>query len=166
MVIGISVVVAGAIAFFALSGGSKAPASSKQPAPVAAPTQQPAAAPSVSTLPIAAPKQGKAPTTPPPPLTQATLQDLSSLLDKVKALRNEAVTARTGSSDTAKAKAKMNEAHKLLLQWEEMVSAPLRWQEMAQMEEWAQPAEYMTLERLFGTFGRLNNEVRKGGGGG
>lgn len=167
LMVGIGVVVAGAIGYFALSGGSKPAATPQKPAtPAAAPAQPQAATPAPSTLQMSSAKQGKSPTTPPPPLTQATLQELSALLDKIKALRNEAVTARTGSSDTATARAKMVEAHKLLQQWEQMVSAPLRWQEMAQMEEWSQPAEYMTLEKLFATFGRLNNEVRKGGGGG
>ena len=33
------------------------------------------------------------------------------------------------------------------------------------MEDWAQPAEYVTLEKLYAKFQRLNNEVRRGGGG-
>lgn len=162
MMIGIGVVAVAAIGFFAFSG--KKPTAPAAPAPAAAPAAQPAPTPVASTLQVSSAKQGKAPKTPAPALTQDTLQQLSSMLDKAKALRNEAVTARTGSSDTATARAKMGEAHKLLQQWELLVSAQLRWQESAQMEEWAQPAEYVTLEKLFATFQRLNNEVRKGGG--
>jgi hypothetical protein len=165
VILGVGVVAAAAIGFFALSGsGESAPPATPAPAsqPAAPAAQSSPAAPTVQ---MSSAKQGKTPTTPPPPLTQATLQELSNLLEQVKALRNEAVTARTGSADNAKARAKMAEAHKLLQQWQQMISAQLKWQETAQWEDWAQPAEYATLEKLFSTFSRLDNEVRKGGGG-
>jgi hypothetical protein len=109
-------------------------------------------------------KAGKTPEQPAPPLTLATLQELQDLLTRIKTLRNEAVTARTGSSDVQKARASMGEAKQLLEQWEAKVAAPLGWQEQAQLENWAQPAEYVTLESLYATYARLDNEVRKGGG--
>ena len=168
MMVGIGVVAAAAIGFFALSGGSKQPASeSQKPAtPAAAPAEKPAAAPASTPLSMSSAKQGKAPTKPAPALTQETLQQLSAMLDKAKTLRNESVTARVGSADNQAARAKMTEAYDLLQKWQEMIAPQLQWQEMAQMEEWSQPAEYMTLEKLYGTFQRLNNEVRRGGGGG
>jgi hypothetical protein len=134
------------------------------PPPASTPAKTPAPAPS-SSLPMAAAKAGKTPTTPPPALTQATLQELESMLAQIKTLRNESVTARQGSGDNQTARAKMSEAYKILEQWQQKVEAPLRWQENAQMEDWAQPGEYVTLEKLYATYQRLNNEVRKGGGG-
>jgi hypothetical protein len=166
MMIGIGVVAAAAIGFFALSGGSKKPATTQQPStPASTPAATPAPTPASSPLQLQSAKQGKTPKEPAPALTQATLQELSSLLDKVTTLRNESVTARAGSSDNQTARAKMSEAYDLLQQWQQKVDAPLRWQESAQMEDWAQPAEYVTLEKLYAKFQRLNNEVRRGGGG-
>ena len=166
MMIGIGVVAAAAIGFFALSGGSKKPATTQQPStPASTPAATPAPTPASSPLQLQSAKQGKTPKEPAPALTQATLQELSSLLDKVTTLRNESVTARAGSSDNQPARAKMSEAYDLLQQWQQKVDAPLRWQESAQMDDWAQPAEYVTLEKLYAKFQRLNNEVRRGGGG-
>jgi hypothetical protein len=164
--IGIGVVAAAAIGFFALSGGSKKPATTQQPStPASTPAATPAPTPASSPLQLQSAKQGKTPKEPAPALTQATLQELSALLDKVTTLRNESVTARAGSSDNQTARAKMSEAYDLLQQWQQKVDAPLRWQESAQMDDWAQPAEYVTLEKLYAKFQRLNNEVRRGGGG-
>jgi hypothetical protein len=145
-------------------GGDKPAEKGAAPPP---PVVQPAAAPKpvVSNLQLSAAKAGKTPTTKPPELTAATLQELDALLLRIKTLRNESVTARAGSSDNQTARAKMGEAYKLCEEWQQKIDAPLRWQENAQMEDWAQPAEYVTLEKMFATFQKLNNEVRKGGGG-
>ena len=40
----------------------------------------------------------------------------------------------------------------------------LLWQEEAQMEGWAQPAEYITLEREYGAAMNLTKKIRMGGG--
>lgn len=135
---------------------------SKQPAAVPAPPPGNTGSTPVSLL---GAKAGRPPKTPPPSLAQNTLTELQGLLNRVKDLRNEAVTARTGAGDNQAARAKMSEARGLLEQWKAKVDAPLRWQEDAQLEGWAQPAEYVTLENLFATFQKLEKEVRMGGGG-
>ena len=156
----VAVAVVVAVVLLSQGGGTRAASPAAQPA--AAAKSQPAATP--TPLPKAAAKQGKPPSTPPPPLSEATLQELNDLLSRIKALRNEAVQKRSGQGDTQGAKATMEQAHKLLEQWQQTVQPQLRWQENAQMEDWAQPAEYVALEKLFGVYQRLNNEVRKGGG--
>jgi hypothetical protein len=45
-----------------------------------------------------------------------------------------------------------------------MIEAPLRWQEKADLGSWAQPAEYVTLENLYGEVSKLEKRVRMGGG--
>lgn len=143
----------------AANAGQSPPSTGRGTAPAAA-----APAPAPAKVALAGAKAGKPPQKPAPPLTAATLQELQDLLDRIKALRNEAVTARTGNADVQLARAKMGDAKVLLDQWEAKIVEPLRWQEDAQMEDWAQPAEYVTLETLYATFSRLDNEVRKGGG--
>ena len=52
----------------------------------------------------------------------------------------------------------------MLEQWNQLVESNLLWQEEAQLGDWAQPAEYTQLEKLFGAYQTLNNKVRKQGG--
>jgi hypothetical protein len=52
----------------------------------------------------------------------------------------------------------------VLGEWESLVDAALRWQEEAQLGEWAQPAEYVTLEQMAGDYSSLLKKVRMGGG--
>lgn len=133
------------------------------------PAQPKAATPAVAAKPTADPirlgaaKAGKAPSTPAPTLTTATLQELSELVRQITDLRNESVQKRT-NGDNMGARAKMSEAKKFCEQLVAKVSAQLQWQEQAQMEDWAQPAEYVELERIYGKFQKLENEVRRGGG--
>ncbi len=164
-------IVAGAVALLVvvvlvLQNGGSQPASAGQAGATTGTTSPPPAVPKpvAEAVTMRAAKAGKAPGTPAPALTAATLQELNDLLAKIKALRNESVTARTGSADNQTARAKMGEAKKLCERWISKVQVPLQWQEQAQMEDWAQPAEYTTLEQLYATYQRLDNEVRKGGG--
>ncbi|MGE3173261.1 MAG: hypothetical protein AB7O97_11605 [Planctomycetota bacterium] len=145
-------------------GGDKANAGESTPRQAEPAAKQPAPSVTGEKVQLGAAKPGKTPTKPAPALTQDTLQELSDLLQQIKALRNEAVTARTGNADNQLARSKMGEAKELLDRWEQMIEPQLRWQEEAQMGDWAQPAEYLTLERLYASFQRFNNEVRKGGG--
>lgn len=164
--VGSGVAIAASLFVVLSRSGNKDTKSGSQTNPPAAstPAKTPGSAPS-SSLPASAAKAGKTPSTPAPALTQGTLQELEAMLAQVKNLRNESVTARQGSGDNQTARAKMSEAYKILEQWQAKVDAQLRWQENAQMEDWAQPGEYVTLEKLYATYQRLNNEVRKGGGG-
>lgn len=139
-------------------GGAKASEAPNQPA-----AAKPATAPAVAPVPLASAKVGKAPGRPAPPLTQETLGKLSELHAKAKVLYNEGSALRT-AGDNSKARTKQGEAKNLLDQWLKLVEKPLAWQEEAQMGDWQQPAEYMTLEKLFQPYQTLTNQVRKGGG--
>lgn len=161
--VGIGVVLAAGAVFVLSRGGNDAKAGAQKP-PSATPAKAPEPAPKAP-IQLAGAKAGKTPSTPAPALTQATLQELEAMLLQVKTLRNDSVTARQGSGDNQTARAKMSEAYKILEQWHQKVEAPLRWQESAQLENWAQPAEYVTLEQMYTSYQKLNNEVRKGGGG-
>lgn len=162
--VGIGVVLAAGVFFVVSRGGNDAKAGAQQQQVPVTPAKAPEPSPKAP-IQLAGAKAGKTPTTPAPALTQATLQELEAMLLQVKTLRNESVTARQGSGDNQTARSKMSEAYKILEQWQQKVEAPLRWQENAQLEEWAQPAEYVTLEQMYASFQKLNNEVRKGGGG-
>jgi hypothetical protein len=161
-VVGGAVVLVVVLVFVLNRGGSQPANAGTSPEQSSAPPA--AAAPARAPIQLGSAKAGKAPAVPAPPLTTATLQELETLLERIKTLRNEAVTARTGDADIEKARAKMGEAKVLLDQWVGKVEAALQWQERAEMEDWAQPAEYVALEKIYSTYSRYANEVRKGGG--
>ncbi len=147
-----------------MSGGSKQPgaagdSSSRNTSPAAAPS---APAPSVS-LPAGSAKAGKTPSRPAPPLGQDTLARLAQLEAQATELFNESVNLRNGG-DAMKAREAAGRAKDILDQWNSLVEANLLWQEEAQLGDWAQPAEYIQLEKLFGAYQTLNNKVRKQGG--
>ena len=109
-------------------------------------------------------KAGKTPTVTPPPLTQADLQKFQGLLNEAKVLLNDGKRARMEKGDNQAARQKMGEASKLLAQAYASVEKALDWQADAQMEDWAQPSEYVTLEALYSRYSKYDNEARKGGG--
>jgi len=127
----------------------------------------PATAPARSTPPavsIGRARSGKPPAKPPPELTVDTLREFQTVLDEAKELINEGKKARTGRGENKVARAAMARVTKLLRQWEQKIAGPLRWQEDAEMEDWAQPAEYVRLEQMFVKFAKYKKEARMGGG--
>ena len=158
MIGAIAVVVVIVLVVMMKGGGDKKEEPKKDPAPVAA---APAPVPAAGTAGTA--KAGKTPGRPAPALTQETLGKLDELMAKAKAAYNEGSTKRT-AGDNDGARAKQAEAKVHLDQWKELVAAQLVWQEEAQMGDWAQPAEYPTLEKKFGPFATLEKTVRMGGG--
>ena len=156
--VGVLVVVVVLVMMNSGNGGSQAAAGS--PKPDAA---QPAAAAKSAPVSLAAAKAGKSPATPPPSLTQETLAQVSELNRQMKALYNEGVTARK-DGDNQKARDKQAQAKDVLEQIDRLLQPALLWQEKAQEGDWSQPAEYVTLERIYGDVMKLANMVRKGGG--
>ncbi|MCA8953461.1 MAG: hypothetical protein KDE27_28370 [Planctomycetes bacterium] len=134
------------------SGGDSKPAVADKSTPLQA---QPASAGTAKT--------GKTPARPAPPLSQETLTKLDELLAAAKVHYNAGVTARNAGNN-AEARAEQAKAKEQLDQWEQLVEAQLRWQEEAEMEEWAQPAEYDLLTRRYPQFSKLQKSVRMGGG--
>jgi len=160
VLIGAGAIVVIVLVIFMMKGtGDQAPANTPK---VAQPAAQPQAAPAPSVS-MAPKKLGKKPTRPAPELSQATLQELDQLLLKITELHNAGTTARL-AGDNATARTKEGEAKQLLEQWKDKIDAQLRWQEEAQMEDWEQPAEYVTLERIYGRYQTLTKRVRMGGG--
>ncbi|HEX5050862.1 MAG TPA: hypothetical protein VFZ65_03740 [Planctomycetota bacterium] len=123
----------------------------------------PAAAKPAAAAPLAAAKTGKNPTRPAPTLTAEMLEQVRSSRKVAEGLYNEGVTART-AGDNATARDKQTQAKAALEKLESMLEAPLRWQEEAQLGGWAQPAEYVSLEKEYGAVMNLTNRIRKGGG--
>lgn len=132
-------------------------------AAVAKPADKPSAAPPKTPVKMEAAKAGGAPKRPAPALTEATLQQARELLAKAKGFCNEGITART-AGDNTKARERQSLAKDNIDELKKLVGAQSLWQEEAQMENWAQPAEYMTLEKLLGELGPLEKRVRMNGG--
>ena len=108
-------------------------------------------------------RSGKTPDRPAPALSHETLDKIDNLLDEAKAFYNEGVKARN-AGEHMKARDAQSKAKAKLDEWEELVEPQLRWQEEAEMEDWAQPAEYDLLTRRYPAFSKLQKMVRMGGG--
>jgi len=142
-----------------MKGGNKEdPAAKKAPEPVAVKP-----APAVAPAQAASAKAGKTPKRPAPALTQETLAKVEEMLRTMKAFYNEGATARQ-AGDNTKARDKMAQAKDVLEQIDKLLAEPLLWQEEAQMDNWAQPAEYISLEKVYGDVMKLAKMVRMGGG--
>lgn len=139
--------------------GGATPAPAKPPA---ANGKQPHV-PAATSVPTGSAKAGKTPTTPPPALTQDTLQKAASLLDEAKTLCNDGVRLRN-SGDSTGASAKQSEAKVKIDAIKSLLAAPLRWQEEADLEGWAMPAEYTALGTFYGSVSSLEKKVRMSGG--
>lgn len=160
--VGVLVVVVVLVMMNSGSGGKPDPApETAQPKPAAAaPAGQPAAPAPVE---LASAKTGKTPSRPAPTLTQDMLGKVRSLTATAGALFNEGVKLRNGG-DNAGARDKQAQAKDTLDQVQSLLKDQLLWQEEAQMEGWAQPAEYITLEREYGATMTLTKKVRMQGG--
>lgn len=162
--VGIGVAIAASlVAVFVLTSGKKDNAGDTKPAPAAEAKAAPAPHVPSTPLSLAGAKAGKTPSKPAPGLTQDTLTTVRDLLDEAKKLSNEGVTARNGG-DNQKARELQSAAKDKLEALQKLIQAPLLWQEEAQMGDWAQPAEYVTLENLYAEVGKLEKRVRMGGG--
>lgn len=158
---GLAVVVV--VVFLVASRGDRTAAASGGNVPAA---PAPAAKGAAASPPVQVGKSraGKTPGEPAPALTAADLQEFQRMLDEAKQLVNEGKNARTGRGDIPAARAKMGEAARVLEAGQDRLAAQLRWQELAELDDWAQPAEYVTLTKLYEMFSKLQKEARMGGG--
>lgn len=129
------------------------------PAASAAAAPKPAPAPPVAET----AKAGKPPKKPAPPLSAETLQKARELLAAATALSNEGTKARTAGNNE-EARKKQSEASDKVEALKALTKVNWDWQELAEMEEWALPAEYVALGNLYTSVGKLENQIRKGGG--
>lgn len=131
----------------------------QQPAKQAA---QPKAAPSSVSLSSA--KGGSAPKEPAPPLTKEMLDQVNGMLAEAKALFDEGYKMRQLDQKVSEANAKLDQAAAKMEEISKFLETPLAWQEKAEMDDWAQPAEYVTLGQMYKKISTLENKIRKLGG--
>lgn len=157
---GAGVAVVGLLVVLLSDGGNQKPSAEAPPGKPAA-----AVAPAQAAAPAAREpaRSGKTPGKPAPALTDAMLQQARGLLAEAKALCNEGVAART-AGDNQEARSKQALAKDKLDQIKAMLAAPAIWQEEAQLGDWAQPAEYVALEKLYNEVSKLEKQVRMSGG--
>ena len=141
-------------------GGNKAATPAPKPA---APAAKPAHVPAPTAVAPGAAKAGKTPGRPAPPLTQDVMQKAAGLIDEAKVLFNDGVKLRTAGDNTG-ARAKQSSAKDKLDEAKAMLALPLRWQEEADLDDWAMPAEYAALGKLYGDLSSLEKKVRMSGG--
>ena len=108
-------------------------------------------------------QRGKTPDRPAPPLTQETLSAVSKLLAEAKALSDEGIKMRLGG-DNRGCRAKQSQAKVKIDQLKSMIETQSLWQEEADMGDWAQPAEYVTLANIYIKIGRTQKTIRMQGG--
>lgn len=136
--------------------GNGAPANAT-PAPAAKP------APTATPVQLANAKAGKTPGKPAPSLTSDTLQQARTLLEAAKTSCNEGVKART-AGDNSKARELQSAAKTKIDEMQRLLKPALDWQEEAQLDDWAQPAEYVTLERFYVEVAKVEKMIRMNGG--
>lgn len=154
--IGVAVVVI-LIVVMSRGGTKKEPADT--PPPPAAATPAPPRAPASTE----SARAGKPPAKPAPALSPETLQQARDLLAQAKTLCNEGVQARTAGNNQ-EARDKQSAAKAKVDALKKLVGTQALWQEEAQMSDWAQPAEYVALEKLYGEVSKLEKQIRMGGG--
>ena len=91
------------------------------------------------------------------------LQKANALVDEAKALNNEGTRLRNAGENRA-ARAKQSEAKRKIDAALASIDAPSVWQEEADMEGWAMPAEYVTLGNLYVRIAKYQKLIRMGGG--
>ena len=69
-----------------------------------------------------------------------------------------------GAGNNQEARDKQSAAKDKVDALKKVIDGPARWQEEAQMENWAQPAEYVALEKLWTEISKLEKQIRMGGG--
>ena len=108
-------------------------------------------------------RAGKTPGRPAPTLTTQMLQQANALVEEAKALNNDGTRLRNAGDNRA-ARAKQSEAKRKIDAAILVIEAPADWQEEADLEGWAMPPEYVSLEHLFGRIAKLQKRIRMGGG--
>jgi len=104
-------------------------------------------------------RQGSTPDEPAPALTSADLAAFQTKVNEAKDLLNEAENARRKDDhDTFKAKGK--QAQEALEAAKEIVAEQLEWHSEADMNGWAMPAEYVTLENYFAAYSKHRKKAR------
>lgn len=96
-------------------------------------------------------------------LAAATLDQVRAHLVRMKGFDNEGVTARL-AGDNMKARERQALAKDVLEEIDKLIEPPLRWQEEAETEGRARPAEYVELAKVYGEVMALAEMVRMGGG--
>ncbi len=138
------------------AGGASQPEPRPQ-APASAPAKRP------TELKMAGASAGKTPDRPAPTLTREMLQKANAMIDEAKDLNNEGTRLRN-AGDNRGARAKQSEAKRKLDDAIEFLRAPSDWQEEADLEGWAMPAEYVTLGNLYVRIAKYQKRIRMGGG--
>jgi len=127
------------------------------------PARPAASQPQATDLKMASASAGKTPDRPAPTLTREMLQKANAMIDAAKALNNEGTRLRN-AGDNRGARAKQSEAKRKLDEAIEYLAAPSAWQEEADLEGWAMPAEYVTLGNLYVRIAKYQKRIRMGGG--
>ena len=133
------------------SGGAKPAAQSSQPAPVAVNVEMSAA------------KSGKTPERAAPPLTQETFTKMETLYAEAKAI-SDAGMKLLGEGKNMDSRAKQSEAKVKIDAIKALIEGPSTWYEEADFGGWAIPAEYATMNKIYGKVSRLEKTIRMNGG--
>jgi len=142
-------------------GGGGEPDQGSEDQSTSQPTTQSQPAP--ANVRLANAQSGKAPGRPAPPLTQETLSKVRSLLAEAKALSDDGIRLRK-TGDNMGCRKKQSEAKVKIDQLKAMIETQSLWQEEAEMGDWAQPAEYVTLGRIYAKIGMTEKTIRMQGG--
>ena len=130
--------------------------------PSATQPEKQSAAPSPE-LSMASAKSGKTPDRPAPALTQDTLNKMNELYAEAKAISDEGMKL-LGQGNNMDSRTKQSEAKVKVDQIKSLIEAPSSWYEEADFGGWAIPAEYETMNKIYGKVSRLEKTIRMNGG--
>jgi hypothetical protein len=143
------------------AGNAEAPKTPAAGGSTTQPAKTPAPAPSTVLTPAA--KPGKTPGKPAPTLTADTLAKATELVAAAKVLSNEGVKLRNEGKNE-ESRAKQSAASDKLEELKTLTKTQWAWQEEAELGDWALTGEYVALGNLYTEVGKLENQIRKGGG--
>lgn len=165
VMVGVGVVVVVLVAFFALRGGSTPakptadPAAAKPAAAKPAPVES-APPPAARGFGEGEAKAGKPPRTPAPEIDLAQIAKADAAVELAKAKKNEAETARRAGDHSA-FKSHLDAAMTAMQQCRSAVEPYTDWLEEADLEGWAMPASYVSLQARLGAWDKLFQQIKK-----
>lgn len=165
VMVGVGVVVVVIVAFFALRGGAPPAKSAANPAAAKPADAKPtlvesAPPPSARGFGEGEAKAGKPPRTPAPEIDLAQIAKADTAVELAKVKKNEAETARRAGDHSA-FKAHLDAAMTAMQQCRSAVEPYTDWLEEADLEGWAMPASYVSLQARLGAWDKLFQQIKK-----
>ena len=150
----------GVALYFAFSGGSGSETSQPEKQAPVQPTKVEPEKPKNQPIEAGRSKAGKPPKRPAPALDVAVFQKTDAWYREADTKYTEGQVAKNKSDSTTYQK-RVNESFKLIEKIDKELETYMTWQEEADFEGWAMPAEYDVLLRKLGSYSQLKVNLKR-----